>query len=232
MHRGVIVTALSIAIFASSLAFSSREARADVSQDPQIWTAVLGNAKLSDSATGPGLWLDMHLRRSDSGTLHIFRPGAGYRLNTWLSIWGGYAWVPVAPDEGDTRHEHRPWQQVIVKHRFDSGLTLQNRTRFEQRFLDSGDDIGFRVRDFVRADWSWREDGTYGLVVWDELFVALNDTDWGAESGFDQNRLFVGGFAKLAPKLRLELGYLSLYLNRGDQDTLGHVLATNIFVAL
>ena len=91
--------------------------------------------------------------------------------------------------------------------------------------------MGLRVREFVRAGWSWRDDGTFGLVLWDELFVGLNEPDWGAPSGLDQNRVFGGFFLKIDSNLRLEMGYLSLYLNR-DTDTLGHVLATNLFVAL
>ena len=68
-------------------------------------------------------------------------------------------------------------------------------------------------------------------MAWDEVFIGLNDIDWGAPRGLDQNRLFVGGWAAVAPHLRVELGYLFLYVDR-DDDTVGHVLATNVFVSL
>jgi len=30
------------------------------------------------------------------------------------------------------------------------------------------------------------------LFAWDEAFSRLNDTDWGAQAGFDQSRTFAG----------------------------------------
>ena len=225
MSRG-----LSIVLLLATLA-AGVDAKAQVSHDPQIWTAVLGTAKLSDTDTGPSLWLDMHLRRSGGGTLHIFRPAVGWRHDDWLSFWAGYAWVPVLPDEADAVHEHRPWQQVIVKNGGTAPVSLQARTRFEQRVTTGGNDVGFRLREFLRVSWSWRDDKAFGLVGWDELFVGLNETDWGAPTGLDQNRFFAGGYALAGPNLRVELGYLSLFLDR-DEDIIGHVLAANVFVSI
>ena len=173
-------------------------------------------------------WLDMHLRRSSSNIVHIARPGVGWSFSPSVSAFAGYAWVPVLPDEGDTVNEHRLWQQLIFKHSIGD-LSLQSRTRFEQRMSGAGDDIGFRVREFVRASWSAGQDGRRGLVVWDELFVGLNEPDWGAPKGLDQNRTFVGPFTAVGESMRLEMGYLLLWLNRDSGDTVGHVLATNLF---
>lgn len=205
-------------------------ARAQVAQDAQIWTGLVSTARLGQSDSGPSLWLDAHLRRSGTGTVHILRPAIGWGHKGWLSAWAGYAWIPVLPDEGDTAHEHRLWQQLIVQ-RGAGQLSLQLRSRFEERFSPGSEDVGFRLREFGRAGWALKEDGDYGLVAWDEIFLGLNQTDWGAPAGFDQNRLFAGVFVKADANLRLELGYLSVYLNR-DEDTLGHALATNVFVSL
>ena len=199
--------------------------------DGQVWTAVLGSAKLSNRTTGASLWMDLHFRRSGANLTHIARPGIGWRWTPQLSTWVGYAWIPVDHDAGGTTHEHRAWQQLILKHSVGT-LSLQARTRFEQRIRQDGDDVGFRARQFVRSGWQPTPDSRMGLVAWDELFVGMNDTDWGARSGFDQNRLFVGGFVKIEELGRLELGYLSLYVRRPGQDLVGHVLATNLFVIL
>ena len=209
---------------------TSQPTLADTDTDNQVWTAVLGNAKLGDQSSGLSLWLDTHLRRGDAGTVHIARPGIGWRLNPSLSVWAGYAWVPVFTDGADAVHEHRAWQQLILKTKLDSGLALQSRTRFEQRFSGAGDDTAFRIREFVRVGHPLR--GPFGLVAWDELFIGLNDVDWGASAGFDQNRLFLGGSAKIAGGLRVEMGYLFVYLNREPNNIVAHVLATNLFVAL
>jgi hypothetical protein len=148
-----------------------------------------------------------------------------------LSAWIGYGWIPFNPDAGETIHEHRVWQQLVAKHS-TSTLSLQSRTRFEQRLRSDGDDLAFRVRQFFRAGIQLGDSSPYGLVMWNETFIGLSEPDWGARKGIDQNRLFVGGFVKLAPHLRLEGGYLSLYVVRNGDDLLGHVLATTLFVAL
>lgn len=218
-----------LALFLGALSLSPSFARAETSNDIQVWTALLGSAKLSQAETGPSLWLDLHLRRGEGSTVHIARPGVGYRVAPWLSLWVGYGYIPTLPDSGDTRHEHRLWQQAILGHKLDR-WTLQSRTRLEQRFVDAGDDVGHRVRQFVRA--GYKLDESFGLVAWDELFVGLADTDWNAPTGLDQNRLFLGGSVQIRKELRLEMGYLSVFLNRGDSDTLAYVAATNLFVSL
>lgn len=217
----------SVAAIAVAICAAGGTAAADT--DTQVWTASGATAAVSPGERGVSAWFDAHLRRSDGGIVHIARPGLGYRVNRDLSVWLGYAWVPVVPDQGDTLHEHRIWQQAIYK-LAAGGVSLQSRTRFEQRFGDGGDDVGLRLRQFVRAGRAIG-DSPFGLVAWDEVFIGLNDTDWGAPRGFDQNRLFVGGWAAVAPHLRVELGYLFLYVDR-DDDTVGHVLATNVFVSL
>lgn len=203
---------------------------AETENEAQVWTALAGTARLGERSTGPALWLDLHLRRGDAGTVHISRPGVGWQLSSWLSVWAGYGWIPVLLDESDTIHEHRLWQQVILAHKPTQRLSLQSRTRFEQRFVGSGDDAGFRVREFVRVGYVFA--GDFGLVAWDELFLGLNEPDWGAPDGLDQNRLFVGGSVQIREEMRLEMGYLSVFLDRGDADILAHVLATNLFLSL
>ena len=212
-------------------AFLPLTAWAQTTQDIQVWTSVAGTAALNEESTGPSAWLDVHLRRSGANTVHIFRPGLGWRLGDAVSVWAGYGWIPTLPDEGDLQIENRFWQQVIAKHSA-SRLGFMSRTRFEQRLADSGDDLGLRVRQFGRVGWDWRDDGRCGLVVWDELFLGLNETDWGAPAGLDQNRLFAGVFLKSGTRVRGELGYLSLFVDRDGGNTLGHVLSTTVFVSL
>jgi len=206
-------------------------AAADVDHDGQIWTAVLSSGNPGADSSKLRVWFDAHLRRSSGGIVHIARPAVGWSFSPSLSVWAGYAWVPVIPDEAATVHEHRAWQQIIFKRNVGS-LSLQSRTRFESRFSGAGDDVGFRVREFVRASWQKHPSSRRGFVVWDEVFIGLNEPDWGARKGFDQNRLFVGPFFKVGKRMRLEMGYLFLFAERGDTDTVGHVFATNLFLSL
>ena len=89
------------------------DARAQAQHDAQVWTAVLGNAKLGEDDSGPALWLDVHLRRSGANLVHIARPGVGWRAAPWVSAWAGYGFVPVLPDGADPVVEHRLWQPPL-----------------------------------------------------------------------------------------------------------------------
>ena len=222
---------LAIFVLCSLLLVGPRVTRAETDQDSQVWTALLSNAKLSGEGSGASLWLDVHARRGAANALAIVRPGVGWRFSKHLSLWAGYAWIPTNPDVGAVRNEHRPWQQAIAS-TTSNGWSFQSRTRFEQRFRNDGDDIGLRIRQFVRASQNVGQDKPFGFVVWNETFVGLNEPDWGARKGFDQNRLFVGASARVRSNMRLEGGYLSLWVARDGNDLLGHVLATNLFVSL
>ena len=199
----------------------------------QLWSALLGSAGTRPETPGLSLWLDVHGRRGETGTVVIVRPGVGVSITPWLSAWVGYAWVPVFNDAaGERTDEHRIWQQLILAPKLpELGLSFQSRTRFEQRFGENGDDVGFRLRQFVRANWQPDDSFPVGIAFWDEIFIGLNETDWGAPQGFDQNRIFIGPFIKANKWVRLEAGYLYVFVNREAGDVTAHTLAINLFVS-
>lgn len=71
-------------------------------------------------------------------------------------------------------------------------------------------------------------------MTWDEVFIHLNDTDFGTRAGFNQNRAFVGFGWKWnpeTPKSRVEIGYLNQFIDsRTGSDRMNHLLAVNLFV--
>ncbi|MFT5358036.1 MAG: hypothetical protein ACI9KE_005273 [Polyangiales bacterium] len=223
-HRLCVLAAVALS------AFVAPSANAQSDDEFQLWSALLGSAAFQPETPRVSLWFDLHARRGEAGTVLIVRPGIGLAVTDWLSLWVGYAWVPVFTDGAGSRSEHRLWQQAILT-RSIGGWTLQARTRFEQRFSEAGDVVGFRLRQFVRANWQ-PTSAPVGVAVWDELFLGLNDTDWGAPAGFDQNRLFIGPFLQMTPWARLEAGYLFVYLRREPVDRIAHTLAINFFVSL
>ncbi|MCH7689032.1 MAG: DUF2490 domain-containing protein, partial [Planctomycetes bacterium] len=106
------------------------------------------------------------------------------------------------------------------------------RSRLEQRFFETGEDTGLRFRQLV----SWRQPFAYAekysFVLWDEIFVHLNDTDWGANAGFDQNRFFVGIGLKrnFDSRWRTEIGYLNQHIDRRGRGNLtNHLLSVNFY---
>lgn len=217
--------ALAIALCAAT------PARAQTREDFQIWTAAFVTGQLLPDTPSPSLWLDVQPRRGDAGTVLIVRPGVGAILAPWISVWAGYAWVPVFTDAtGGVAHEHRIWEQVILQFRTDFGLSFQSRTRLEQRFSDQGGDVASRLRQFVRFEWQPDPAFPLGIVVTDEIFFGFYDTDWPTQTGFDQNRLYAAlAVHTLDELLRIEAGYMLVYLERSPLDAIQHALSVNAF---
>jgi len=179
-------------------------------------------------------WFDGHYRLFDDNDgfgQSIIRPGIGLDVGKNSTLWAGYGWIRTDPILGEEIDEHRIWQQWTWSQKLDP-FKFAARTRFEQRFFESTDDTGLRLRQFVRAQKNLGTCSRRTFVVWDELFIALNDTDFGQRSGFDQNRIFVGfGFKRHhSSPWRVEVGYMNQSVNqRGPTDRSNHILAFNVF---
>ncbi|MDZ7628540.1 MAG: DUF2490 domain-containing protein [Parvularculaceae bacterium] len=202
--------------------------------DFQAWSAVFLTARPAETSRLL-LWFDGHARfRDDAGDLgvSILRPGVGWRVSDGLDLWTGYARVVSRSDGAADVEEHRLWQQATYPVTGILGGRLTGRTRLEQRFRDSGEDTGWRVRQFVR--WERRIEGSpFSVLAADELFINVNDADWGQQSGFDQNRLFIGGALRLSKWSRFEGGYLNNIINlAGSDDRMNHNIFFQLFVNL
>lgn len=60
--------------------------------------------------------------------------------------------------------------------------------------------------------------------------ININQTNYGADDGFDQNRLFTGLGYQLNKQTNTEVGYLNNYLRRNGPDRMYHYLAVNVSV--
>ncbi|MGZ8191528.1 MAG: DUF2490 domain-containing protein [Methylococcaceae bacterium] len=165
----------------------------------------------------------------------MVRTGLGYTLldddDDHLSLWLGYAWVPT--DEPFTKtafDEHRIWQQLLWTNKLPYG-TLTSRARLEQRFLDTGDDVGWRYRHLLKISIPMPFAPGFSLVGSDEFFVNINDTDWGAADGFDQNRVFAGIGYDVNKNIKSELGYMNQYINKAySPNLMDHILSVNLYL--
>lgn len=209
---------------------------AQVLDDTGLWFAAFGNGRFDSLEKDSSLrwWFDAHYRlRDDAGGFNqsILRPGVGVAINENSALWLGYGWINTSPVTGSSFDEHRFWQQWTFAPSVNDWLFL-NRSRFEQRWLESGDDVGLRWRQLIRGQRILSDCPQWSLVLWDEVFFHLNDTDWGAETGLDQNRAFLGfGFKRCKhARTRTEVGYLNQFINRqGDVDGMNHILSVNLF---
>jgi len=210
---------------------AARDADAQTDKDFAIWGALFATGQVFADEPSPTLWLDVQPRRGDKGTVLILRPGVGYAFAPWVSLWAGYAWVPVWSDAtGQRVDEQRVWEQLIFDYRSKHGLWFQSRSRFEQRFSNAGSGTAHRFRQLVRLNYRPKKSVPVGIAFLDEVFVGIQSASW-AKQGFDQNRAFLGlaiyAFEKL---FRTEIGYLNVYLSR-QPNQLEHILSINFFVS-
>ncbi len=64
-----------------------------------------------------------------------------------------------------------------------------------------------------------------------EVFVALNDADWGPRAGFDQLRTFAGIEVPIGGQSTVELGYLNRLIQTPSNGlATDHILSVNLFL--
>lgn len=160
----------------------------------------------------------------------LIRPAIGVRVSDKVTLYQGYANVRTRPAPGVETIEQRSFQQVNWSLGKPGGVALSSRTRIEQRWLSNGDDMGWRVRQMVRAAVPVKQGGKVALLGWVEGFAALNDTDWGARAGLDRLRSFAGLELPLSGKSTVELGYLNQFVKGAARDQMDHVIAVNLML--
>lgn len=223
-----------VASFAASvvlLMLSSAPARSDAVQDGGFWLTIIAQGDLGPEPVRHRIkwWLDGQLRLfGDSGGFGqgLIRPGLGYALGDSTSAWLGYAYIRTDPAKGSPFDEQRIWQQFFWGPKIKV-VSIDSRSRLEERFVETGSDVGVRFRQLVGARMPLDFAPRITPLIWNEVFFNLNDTDWGADAGFDQNRFFVGLGFKIRPEsgFRLDAGYMNQYIQRvGTQD-----LSNNLF---
>lgn len=196
--------------------------------EPQGWFGFFGQKKLENSVFV--FWLDLHGRLHGSGqqTNLLIRPGVGVRFHPSMVAWLGYAWTPLIRAGEVATDEHRLWQQWTWDIALDNTMKLQLRSRLEERI--SAGQVGLRFRQFFRV-----QSPRYGraiLAAWDEVFLAFNDTAWGQQAGFDQNRVFAGVGLFITEQVRVEGGYMNQLVHRRDTpDPVRHVAMVNLFAS-
>lgn len=210
------------------LAAPVARAQAELVHEPHAWFGLFSGGPLVSRFVG---WFDAHARLGfapSPNTFILLRPAVGYRVRDDMTVYLGYLWAPVWRNGQQTLDEHRVWQQWTWDLAFSTGVKMQLRSRFEERFAQGA--VGFRFRQLLRAQTAPLH-SRFMLVAWDEFFIAFNDTRFGQRAGFDQNRLFLGVANSLTPKVRVEAGYFNHYLLRADAPALmRHAVMLNLFV--
>jgi hypothetical protein len=229
-YCGLRVAACALVLIAGAGRVSAQQ-----DEDSGVWIGGFANGKLppslNDDRGAWRLWTDIQLRFGDDVSRFsqgVFRPGIGYAFSRGWTIWAGYAYVRTeAPYATSTMTEHRIWEQAIWSGALGS-TALSSRTRLEQRFVSTGSNTGWRLREFVKVAQPLKS--PWFGVVSDEFFANLNTTDFGASAGSDRNRFFIGPGVRLGGDLSMEIGYLNQYTFRSNgPDKNDQLFAANVF---
>jgi hypothetical protein len=215
-------------IFAELLLAAPVAARTE--QDESVWlnATVIGTV-------GKFAYFVEAQPRIQQGVSHLdqllLRPAAGYVFSKNVTLYGGYAHVFLPIENGKDRNEERLFTQLSWTLGKVGQGTLSSRTRLERRRLSNGDDTGWRFREFLRYTHPLGDPKHVRALVWEEVFVALDDTDWGQSRGFDQARTFVGLEVPLAGRSTMDIGYMNQAVNRPAGDLrMNHIASVTFWI--
>ncbi len=161
-------------------------------------------------------------------TAFLPRFALGYAITPQITAFAGFANVETDAARKKPYSELRPYEQLTWNLPV-TGFTLQSRTRLEQRIIQ--DNLGWRLREFVKGSVPIPGIDRIYLAAYDELFFELDDTSWGQRKGLRQNRFFVGPGFRLdqSKHISLEVGYVNQWIDKKKWDRVNHVLALNLF---
>lgn len=177
--------------------------------DSQAWLTASGSARLSDRFS---LGLSTITRFGDrAGGLYEGEFGGTLSadLGDGLSFTAGYARV-IGYDNGHaTSIENRPSEAIGFTIARLGGASLTGRVKLEERFRNTGSDMGLRLVPKLQLTVPFRPGSATALVVSHESYVQLNHTDWGQQRGYSRMRNLIGVKTALTPHLTGEVDYLN-----------------------
>ena len=200
------------------------------SRDFQLWIPVYLTVNFTDTIHG---WYEVQPRFGDDVSQVnqlLLRTAFGYRFAEHWSIWQGYAWTPDI--EPTFKTESRIYQQLLYVQQFPA-IKLMSRTRFEQRWIEDVSGTSLRFRTLLRGQVPLDRQKLWGVVVQDEVFFHVNSPTNGPDSGFDQNRVFIGINRVLNTHLNMDIGYQLQAINTdksGSFNDKNHILLLQAFL--
>jgi len=158
----------------------------------------------------------------------LLRSLVGYRIDKNVNVGVGYAYVRTDPVGPALLNEHRYYQELNVRLlSTEGGVTLDSRTRLEQRTFEEREDTSWRLRQFVQLRVPISDDNK--LVAYTEPFVDLNETGV-QRGGLSIWRNFVGVSVPLAKNIEVVPGYLNQHVFRDGRDRSDHTANVNLFM--
>jgi len=208
-----------------ALLIISRTVYAEVERDDRIWLTYQADYNLSPQLKAM-IQIQPYWRNEGSHRDQItIRPGLYYQVSNRVYIGGGYAYNLGFNNNNQHTHEQRLWEDIGVTLFEDNSYKVQERTRFEHRQFEHQGEMSTGLRQLVKV--SFQLSPIYSGIISDEAYFNLNKTAQ-VQSGFDQNRLFLGVGRKIFTATNLEVGYLNQYVAISSPDRINHVIAINL----
>lgn len=157
----------------------------------------------------------------------LLRGLVAYRLSQRVNAGVGYAFVLTDPVGPASLNEHRFYQELNVRLIDDDGVTLDARTRLEQRSFEEQEALAWRLRQFVQLRVPVSKASK--LVLYTEPFVDLNQTGV-QRGGLSIWRNFAGIAIPLGKGVEVVPGYLNQYVVRAGPDRIDHAASVNLFM--
>ena len=211
-------------IYIVLLAISS-SVHAEIERDDRIWLTYQADYSLSPQLKAM-IQIQPYWRNEGSHRDQVtIRPGLYYQITDRAFVGGGYAYNLGFNNNNQHTHEQRLWEDIGVTLFESNSYKVQERSRFEHRQFEHQGEISTGLRQLLKV--SIQLSPTYTGIISDEAYFNLNKTAQ-VQSGFDQNRLFLGVGRKILNATNLEVGYLNQYVAISSPDRMNHVLAINI----
>jgi hypothetical protein len=226
-------------ILSTITSFFSLFASAQTTQENTGWFAWFNSYKFSEHF---GLHFDAQFRSADDWDYVrniLLRPGLVYHFNPKNNITVGYAYIGsynrLPEPSKNSLTENRIWEQYINNVKFGQ-ISLQNRLRLEQRFIErqTEDVFAQRLRYFVRTIIPLqKQKSSFGRGVFaaiqNEIFFNIQNKDKINNSFFDQNRVYGAIGYRFSPKVDLETGYMNQYTNGATTDVSNNIIQLALY---
>ncbi len=191
-----------------------------VENETHTWFGLFGKKSLAPQYS---LWQELQLRyTNEEGSMQqiLTRFGVLRTLNSRHEVGAIMGYVQTG-----LSREYRP----TLQHIYTAGGGEHNmlfRSRLEWRDLENNDQNSIRYR--LQALYRNQFTADKALILWEEPFFNLIETNWNGNHSFERNRAFAGIRSDYEAH-KIDVGYLNQYIPRQGRNVSEHTLVLYLY---
>jgi hypothetical protein len=159
-------------------------------------------------------------------TALVVRPAIGLKLPHGFAVAAGYSYIAFF-DEKHTRGEEHVASEQVTYLAPITAVDLFGRIRWEERFR-AASNVGVRQRNLVQLNVPLWPHAPLQVVLWNELFLGLNQPGSWQPSAVDQDLYFVGFGWQPNYYFRVEFGYQGALVPWPQETDLVHCTSVSM----